>query len=145
MNINTAFPSAYLKASDLGDAQPVVTIDRVGFEPVGREKEMKPVIYFAGKSKGVVLNKTNAKKIAEIAGSHETEDWSGVQVRLYATEVEFSGEQVEAIRIKAPGKAAKPAPKPVPVESDGEDLDDSEIPFAWLLPLVLPMLGLLGV
>ena len=131
MNINSAFPSNYLKASDLGEAQPVVTIDRVTVEPVGRDKEMKPVVYFQGKTNGIVLNKTNSKKIAEIAGSHETEDWTGVQIKLYATEVEFSGEQVEAIRIKSP-KQAKAKPKPVerePGEDDGDEVDLYSVAF----------------
>jgi hypothetical protein len=125
MNINDAFPSNYLKASDLGDTQPVVTIDRVEFEPVGRGKEMKPVVYFAGKQKGMVLNKTNSKKIAELANSFDTDDWHGVEVKLFTTEVDFQGDTVEAIRIKsAIGKsaAAKPA-KPVTVP------DEDDIPF----------------
>lgn len=126
MNINDAFPSNYLKASDLGDAQPVVTIDRVEVEPVGRGKEMKPVIYFAGKQKGMVLNKTNSKKIAEIASSPDTDDWHGVQIRLFATEVDFQGETVEAIRVKSALTAAKAKPKPAPaVESD----ELEEVPF----------------
>lgn len=140
MNINDAFPSNYLKASDLGDAQPVVTIDRVEIEPVGRDKDMKPVVYFAGKQKGIVLNKTNSKKIAEIAGSNDTDDWHGVQVKLYATEVEFQGETVEAIRIKAPTKppaaraVARPAPRapqPPPPDTDDEfvAISEDEIPF----------------
>lgn len=127
-NINDLYPSNYLKASDLGDAQPVVTIDRVEVEPVGRGKEMKPVIYFSGKQKGMVLNKTNSKKIAEIAGSPDTDDWHGVRVRLFATEVDFQGETVEAIRIKAPNAKAHQAPvAPPPAVSrvPGEDdLDD---------------------
>lgn len=100
MNINDAFPSNYLKASDLGEVQPVCTIDRVELEPVGRDKEIKPIVFFKSKQKGLVLNKTNSKKIAEIAGSPDTDDWSGVAVKLYATETEFGGETVECIRIK---------------------------------------------
>jgi hypothetical protein len=123
MNIDSAFPSTYLKASDLGDNQPVVTIDRVEVEPVGRDKEMKPVIYFKGKEKGVVLNKTNSRKIAELTGSKDTDDWGGCQIRLYATETEFGGEMVECIRVKA-AKVDKPKPKPEP-----ELVDDSEVPF----------------
>lgn len=126
MNINDAFPSNYLKASDLGEAQPVVTIERVEMEPVGRTKEMKPVVYFAGKQKGMVLNKTNSKKIAEIASSPDTDDWAGVAVKLYATEVDFQGETVEAIRIKS-ATAAKPKPKPAAVPE--YDINDSEVPF----------------
>jgi hypothetical protein len=127
-NINDLYPSMYLKASDLGESQPVVTIDRVELEPVGRTKEMKPVVYFAGKQKGMVLNKTNSKKIAEITSSHDTDDWHGAQVRLFATEVDFQGETVEAIRVKAPAAAkAKPvAPPPAP---EFAPLDDSDIPF----------------
>ena len=124
MNINEAFPSNYLRASDLGEAQPIVRIASVKSEAVGRDKELKPIVYFAGKEKGLVLNKTNARKIAEIAGSQDTDNWTGVSVKLYATETEFSGETVECIRIKAPTAAAKPKPVPVPET----ELDDS-VPF----------------
>jgi hypothetical protein len=125
MNINDAFPSKYLKASDLGEAQPVVTVDRIEVEPVGREKQMKPVVYFAGKEKGMVLNKTNSKKIAEIAGSQDTDDWHGVEIKLFATEVDFQGETVEAVRVKNPtAKGAPRRPEPATVA-----IDDSDIPF----------------
>ena len=139
MNINDAFPSNYLKASDLGDVQPVCAIDRVEIEPVGRDKEMKPIVYFKGKQKGLVLNKTNSKKIAEISGSPDTDDWGGVSVKLYATETEFGGETVECIRIKAakPVAAARRAaqpPPPPPAREPGDDdapaaISDSDIPF----------------
>ncbi len=127
MNIDSAFPSTYLKASDLGDQMPVVTIDRVEVEPVGRDKEMKPVVYFKGKEKGVVLNKTNSRKIAELTGSKDTDDWTGCQIRLYATETEFGGEMVECIRVKAAGSAAVRQPKPEPMPASV--MDDSDIPF----------------
>jgi hypothetical protein len=132
-NINEAFPSNYLKASDLKGGQPVVTIDRIEFEPVGQKKEMKPVIYFDGKDKGLVLNKTNARNIINLTGSEETDDWAGFSVRLYATHVEFQGESVEAIRIKAaPANGAAPAARRRPVEpaqAPASDIDDSDIPF----------------
>jgi hypothetical protein len=123
VNIDSAFPSNYLKASDLGSAAPVVTIERIEIEPIGRDREMKPVLYFAGKEKGLVLNKTNAKKIAELTGSKDTDEWAGCQIRIYATETEFSGETVECIRVKAAAAAAKPKPAPA-VETT-----DDEIPF----------------
>lgn len=130
-NINDAFPSNYLKASDLKGAQPIVTIDRVEFEPVGRQKEMKPVLYFIGKEKGVVLNKTNSAKITALVGSGETDDWHGCQIRLFATMVEFAGDQVEAIRVKAapPQAVRRQAPPPPPVEELMDPLTDDEIPF----------------
>jgi len=117
---DAAFPSKYLKAGDLGESGAVVTISRMAVEPVGQNKEIKPVLYFAGKEKGMVLNKTNAKKIASLVGSADMDDWTGKTIRLYASETEFNGDTVECIRVKAAGatKAAETVPA-----------DDTDIPF----------------
>jgi hypothetical protein len=140
-NINDAFPSNYLKASDLKGGQPVVTIDRVEFEPVGQQKEMKPILYFHGKEKGMVLNKTNAKNITNLAGSPDTDDWIGFAIRLYVAHVEFQGDTVEAIRVKAaPGNGHRQAAPPPPPEPPMDPITDDDIPFAWLLPYALPAL-----
>jgi hypothetical protein len=137
-NINEAFPSKYLKASDLKGQQPVVTIDRVDFEPVGQSREMKAVIYFQNKDKGVVLNKTNANKITEITGSALTEEWRGQQIRLYPSVTTFQGEEVECIRVKpvtANGQrmrmTAQPPPPPEPEHhiNHSAALTDDDIPF----------------
>lgn len=127
MNIDSAFPSNYLKASDLGTSAPLVTIDRVEVEPVGRDREMKPVLYFRGKEKGVVLNKTNSNMIATLTGSRDTDDWAGCRIRIYATTTEFAGETVECIRVKGAAQpaASRPAPRPEPVAVG----DDTDIPF----------------
>lgn len=127
MDVNAAFPSKYLKAADIGEAKPTVVIDRVQMEAVGREQEQRPVVYFTGKSKGVVLNKTNAKAIAQIAGTAETDDWSGVRVQLFVSMVDYGGESVEAIRVRAPKPASAPAPKPQPEPEPG--VDEDPIPF----------------
>lgn len=131
-NINDSFPSNYVKASDLQGKPAIVTIERVEFEAVGREREMKAVVYFNGKGKGLVLNKTNARKITEISGSPLTEEWVGTAVAIYPTETEFGGETVECIRIKAVAKAprqnARPAPPP-PVEDHAAPLTEDDIPF----------------
>jgi len=141
MNINESFPSNYLKASDLGTAQPIVTIDRVEHEPVGREREMKAILYFAGKDKGVVLNKTNAKTITHLVGSPETDEWAGFKIKLFATTTEFGGETVECIRVKAagptngngvksrPAPARKSQPEPMTEQAHTVELTDDDIPF----------------
>lgn len=130
-SINDAFPSNYLKASDIRGAEPVVTIDHVAYEPVGRQKQMKAVIYFKGKEKGLVLNKTNATKITQLAGSDMTEDWDGVRIKLYATDTEFGGETVECIRVKAAPPASRTAPAPVapPPAEPIADVTADDIPF----------------
>ena len=124
-NIQDAFPSAFIKANDLQGRTVIVTIDHVTFEPVGREKEMKAVLYFKGKEKGLVLNKTNANKIMQLTSSPVTEEWSGFQIALYPTETQFGGETVDCVRVKAVpakanGRAVDPTPPP-PAEDDFSD------------------------
>lgn len=127
-NINDAFPSNYLKASDLKGRAVVVEIDRVEFEPVGQKKEMKPILYFAGKDKGLVLNKTNAAKIISLLGTEETEEWGGNSIAIYPTETSFQGDMVDCIRVKAVAipRNGRPAPAQQPVE---EPITDDDIPF----------------
>lgn len=149
-NINDAFPSKFLKSSDLQGKEPVVTIAKVVMEEVGQNKEMKPVVYFSGAGKGLVLNKTNANRIVQITGTGVTEEWRGHKIKLYATETSFNGEQVDCIRIRpsVPSKSnplrpapvkTKPAPEPEPEPQHDDEqpafdnneppLTDDDIPF----------------
>jgi hypothetical protein len=106
-NIGDAFPSKFLKASDLKGKPAKVTISKVVFEPVGQTKEMKAVVYFKGAQKGLVLNKTNSNRIVAIIGSPITEEWPGHPITIYPTDTEYQGESVECIRVKTvPGQAA---------------------------------------
>lgn len=136
MRVNSAFPSKYLKAEDLGEARLVVTIDRVTVEAIGQDsKDKKPIVYFRGKEKGLALNKTNAKSISKILGTDETDDWSGGQIGIYQTETDFQGDRVACIRVFTPPKnGKKPAPPPPSAEefdptTDNFQADDSDIPF----------------
>jgi hypothetical protein len=129
MKIGTAFPSTFLKADDLQGRRVTVQIDNVTIEELGDER--KPVLHFIGKDRGLVLNKTNAAMVTEIAGSDDTDDWHGVSVVLYPTRVDFQGKRVDAIRIdkaEAAKPASRPAPKPAaPVDADF--IEDDGIPF----------------
>jgi hypothetical protein len=72
-NINDAFPSKYLKANDLKGNRVTVTMSHVDYETIAEER--KAVLFFRGKEKGLVLNKTNASMIVELTGTTETDDW----------------------------------------------------------------------
>lgn len=138
MNINTAFPSKYLKA-DVDVAEDVIaTVKSVKVENVGNasKQEQKPVVFFRELDKGLVLNKTNASMIAKIAKSDDTDDWKGTKIRLISTEVEYQGQIVMGIRVREIKRAAKP----VRTEEDADvrvpDADprdfapaDDDIPF----------------
>lgn len=132
MNINDAFPSDYLKASDLGERDVTVTIESVEMVRLGqgRDVEDKMLVRFAGKKKGLICNKTNANTIASMYGS-DTDDWTGKLVVLGAREVEFQGNMVWAIRVSlkkpvVPGapasKPAKTQPPEPPPQAESEDM-----------------------
>lgn len=131
MDINAAFPSTYLKASDLQGRDVVVNISHITMEDVGDDH--KPVIYFVGKDKGVVLNKTNASTIAGMY-TGDTDNWVNKAITLFPTQTDFGGKQVACIRIRitAPvttevGGGAPPTALQTQ-DLDNQDLDDT-IPF----------------
>jgi arabinogalactan endo-1,4-beta-galactosidase len=132
MRIDSAFPSQYLKAADLQGKKITVTMSHVDMEDIGGD--LKPILYFIGKDKGLVLNKTNSNTIAMMHG-YETEDWSGKSITLVEAMVDFQGRTVAAIRVYAQRvapPAAAPRPKPsapkAPAASDDVVIDD-DIPF----------------
>jgi len=109
MQIDEAFPSKYMKASDLPeDVAVAYTIEKITMADIGKEKQRKPVITFEESEKEFVCNKTNANSIAKVLGSRDTDEWIGKQIKLFRTEVEFGGEMVESIRVKTKGGAATP-------------------------------------
>jgi len=81
----------------------IVTIEKAGLEKVtgqGGKKEDCLVIHFKGKEKPLICNVTNSKAIEKVAGSGYIEDWKGVAIELYTTEVQAFGDTVEAVRVK---------------------------------------------
>ena len=73
--INDLFPSRFLKAADLNGQRRIVTIKKVTREELGKGKEKKAVVYFGEAKKGLVLNVTNARKIAAVTGSEVIDQW----------------------------------------------------------------------
>lgn len=114
MKIGTAFPSKYLRAADIPDGQFVpVVIESITQENVAGSDDaddVKPVIHFVGKTKGMVLNKTNATTIANSYGD-ETDDWAGKGILLYATETLFQGQSTPCLRVKIPKQQAAQTPQ----------------------------------
>lgn len=128
MDIDSAFPGSYLKAADILGKQVRVTIDHVEVEDVGGG-DHKPVAYFQGKERGLVLNKTNANIIKDMYG-RETGQWIGKPIILYTAKVEFSGRLVDAIRVQHPGMAQPYQPQSAPPAQSQIDPDlDNSIPF----------------
>jgi hypothetical protein len=116
MKISEEFPSKYLKAADLQGREVRVTIANVEREKMG--DDTKPVVYFKGKEKGVVLNKTNSNMIADAYGD-DTEDWFGQDVILLSVMTDYAGKMTPAIRVRIPTARDNkpPAPKADPISS----------------------------
>lgn len=98
MRANELCPPPHLEAADIEEPR-TVTIREVGFSEVGEEKATKGVIYFAEFTRGMVLNRTNLRRIIDQLGN-ETDTWKGRQITLYASETDFGGRTVPCIRVK---------------------------------------------
>jgi hypothetical protein len=115
MNMNDIYTSKYLKASDLNGTAHVVTISRFSIEDLGdpAKPERKPVLYFAGQDKGLVLNKTNAMSISARFGP-EMDRWVGGQLELFAMMVQKPNGPVDGIRLRPLQMAPQVVPGPTP-------------------------------
>jgi hypothetical protein len=132
VNINSAYPTKYLAANDLGDQPRLGTIKTITFEEMN-DGQSKLCVWLNEYDKGLILNKTNANNIAGFLGP-ETDAWMGHQIVMVSTMVDFQGRSVEAIRVRAPKNRPAPAPRTVAQPQSGPppghpaDLSD-EVPF----------------
>lgn len=104
MNIDSAFPSKWLKALDIKGKKVPVAIADVIMEEVG--DGMKPVLYFKNKEKGMVLNKTNADILREAFGP-ETDEWLEKKIILTTHRVRGrDGNPTDGLTIELPSTAS---------------------------------------
>lgn len=130
MKIGSAFPSNYIKCDDLQGRATQVRMNYIKFEDIGGDN--KPVLYFVGKERGLVLNKTNANMIAELYGD-ETDNWANQPIELYPSKTDFQGKRVDCIRVRETkaseqSRSERPAPPPQERRDLHEEMDD-QIPF----------------
>lgn len=122
----------------------IVRVTRLTSEMVsGNKREVKkqPKLELADKHGEVLplpllLNKTNAKTIAQLYGNNPGQ-WVGKAITLFPSTTSVGGEEKDCIRVrpKVPGKErqqAAPAPPPVdaPMREPGQD--DEEPPMGAL-------------
>lgn len=102
MNIYKSSLFKYIAGDSLKGKAVPMTIDRVVNENVTGQNdktEEKQVLYFAESKKGMILNRTNAKRIARWFGP-ETDDWHGNVIELYTEPVKAFGETHNALRVR---------------------------------------------
>ena len=113
--VSEFFDSKHLAAADLGGKEHKLIIERTDFAEF--KDGNKPVLFFSGRKKGMVLNKTNASKLRNQYGD-EMNDWAGKEVIIYPDTVDFQGQMVACIRLR-----------PVLPQAQGNDFKDSDIPW----------------
>lgn len=122
----TMFDNAYLGAWDIPEGRNVtVTIDRVvaGTLKSQRGTDKKPLVFFKGKKKAMVMNKTNCKTIAAMYGT-DVGEWVGKQIAIYSTTTQAGGETVPCLRVKAGaprGRAADELPPDPPEDEEAPE------------------------
>jgi len=95
----------YLGSWDFDPGKDIVAqIDFVAIEemhnPSDHTLENKPVVYFKGDVKPLVLNKTNSKIIAKVLKAEKVEDWAGQKIQLGLEQVKAFGEITDAVRVR---------------------------------------------
>jgi len=142
LRLDDAFPSNYIRASDLGGKEHTLTISNITIETLGQgqDADEKPVVAFEGRKKRWVMNKTNALTLAGDYGQ-DMADWFGRDVILFSMKVQGPNGLVDGIRCRVPAEAhASSDHKGQRFERDaaaatesvgpghGDDFDD-DIPF----------------
>ena len=108
MEISSVFGGDTLKAADLQGTEPVVVIATVEMKKFDNGNKL--VLSFQGKKKTLVVNKTNAGRIAYAHGTN-TDNWVGKEIQLYTDFVDFQGKLTEAIRVRPAPKRAFTTPQ----------------------------------
>ena len=119
----------YLGAADLeGMPEIAGTIAATAKEMVQNAsgKAEKTVLHFVENIKPLVLNATNSKIIAKLAGTPMVEGWKGTRIQIYYDpKVKFAGDMVGGVRVRPypPREGIGTiSGKPVPCENCGANI-----------------------
>lgn len=135
VDVRKMYEKDFIYAYDLEGRDVTVTIERVvagSISGKGGKSSKKPVVYFRGSRKGLGLCITNARTIAQLFGSFDSDKWIGKAITLYPTTTQFGGDTVECIRIRpvapSPSKKAETLRDDVPAPDEviGSHDDDPE-------------------
>jgi len=100
--VSVLFPSAYISGDLLRGRSITITIEAIKpREPVkmlGGKSEERVVVSMVGKDKAWILNKTNARLLAQVHGPEVT-GWVGKTVVLRGELVRFGKDMVDGIRV----------------------------------------------
>lgn len=113
MKYAECYKGNFIEAADLSGKSVELAIERVEAPNTvkcddGRVIE-KPVVYFTGAKKGLILNKTNAKRIILFYCPDKAtfEEWAGTKITLHNEDdrrPDMGGKRGPCVRVKIPNK-----------------------------------------
>jgi hypothetical protein len=115
MRASDAFPSKYLKSTDVKAKQKIATISHLETEAVGQNKEEKPVLHFEDGVKPMVVNRTNFEELEAAFG--DSNDWPGHKVKIFCAPTQYQGKRVDGIRVEPI------VPKPAPADELNDEIN----------------------
>lgn len=121
MKISQLYPKKYATGEDLKGTAYTFTVRTVEMEQMhpqpGAPAERKPVLYFMETQKGIILNPTLARQLAELLGD-ETDSWPGKRVTIYPQPMTVAGKPRVAIRARAATNGPSSAPATLQEEDE---------------------------
>ena len=130
-DFDAMYGSKYFSVPDLKGQRPRRTVGKVEVVEL-KEKDgsikRKRILYFEGEDKPLVLNKTNAVKLAMAFGK-ESSEWINARVELYPEMTSLGKEGVrltplrtvtKAAPAQAPAQTIKPKPPVIDPDLNGE-------------------------
>lgn len=116
-DLDAAYGSKYLSASDLGDRKVRTRIVKVRPEDLRQQNgttRRKFVLFFSTLDKALVLNVTNKDALVQALGKPPA-NWLGAEIGLLVEPTMMAGKSTKGVRLRVldkPATAAAPAPKP---------------------------------
>jgi hypothetical protein len=131
MLVSQLYPRRYATGEDLKGTTPTKAIRTVVMEKVG--PVMKPVIYFQGQPRGVILNATLANDIKAILGDN-TDGWINMPVTLWSKSIMINSIVRWPMRATNAAAAAPATPPPAPLRPAHFDPDLNTLVYTQETP-----------
>ena len=122
-SVLSMYDNEFLYAYDLDGKDVTVCIERVKQGEIdshrkGEKPTKKPVLYFKGKEKGLMLCITNTRSIIALYGTDKAAEWAGKWITLFPTTTTFGSKTVDCIRVR-PVIPKRGKSQPLQADSDG--------------------------
>lgn len=127
--VDQLYPDPWLRVDDLNGRAYVLTIKRCDIEMVhstiARESKLVAILDI-GRTKRLILNKTQCEAVADIAGSRIFDEWPGTKISVREGRA-TNGKATIVISRPAPTPTAVPIPTPEPEPEEPDEIEFDSI------------------